>query len=375
MALKVGLAGIRGLSTLIGFRSLPDVEVTGFCELDAELLETEAKKHRIPQRFRIFEDMLTTDIDAVVIATPMHFHVPYALSALEAGKHVLSEVPAGVSIDELWWLIEAVEKYKKVYMLAENYCYIPENKIIEAMARKGLFGELYFGEGEYLHDIKDWITYSNGKTSWRKYWQLGKRGLFYPTHSLGPLMKWFQPDRIEAVCCLGSGWHTAEHLRQEDTSVTLCQLASGKLLKLRLDCISNRPHNLAYYSLQGTKGCYEAPRAEGEAHKIWLLGMDRDTKSARFRPLSDFSDFLPERYRNATEAELAADHWGGDFFLIQDFYNAVANGTKPAIDVYEACEWTAVGLLSELSIMNRGRMMEMPQFQKDIPREGQVLKI
>ena len=35
----------------------------------------------------------------------------------------------------------------KVYMMAENYCYIPENQIIENMVRQGLFGEVYFGEG------------------------------------------------------------------------------------------------------------------------------------------------------------------------------------------------------------------------------------
>ena len=64
--------------------------------------------------------MLESDIDAVVIATPMQLHVPQAILALEAGKHVMSEVTAGVTMDELWWLIESVEKSQKVYMMAEN---------------------------------------------------------------------------------------------------------------------------------------------------------------------------------------------------------------------------------------------------------------
>lgn len=373
--LKVGIAGARGLSTIMGFSSMENVEVKALCDLNEDVLMKASKEFNIPKTYRVFEDMLETDIDAVVIATPMQCHVPQAIAALEAGKHVLSEVTAGVTMDELWWLIEWVEKYKKVYMMAENYCYIPENQIIKNMVDKGLFGEVYFGEGEYIHNIKNLAVYPNGKTSWRKFWQLGKRGNFYPTHSLGPVMKWFEGDHIKYVVCLSAGWHTSKEFRQDDTTITLCQLESGKLIKLRLDCLSERPHNMAYYSLQGTKGCYEAPRGLGDDHKIWLKGMDRNTDEARWRPLRDFYDYLPERYKNVTEEQRKAGHWGGDFFIVQDFVDAITKGIKPAIDVYEACEWTAVGLLSELSVMNGGKAIEMPRFRKNLTNEEKILKI
>lgn len=373
--LKVGIVGARGLSTVLGFNSIPDVKVEALCDLNEDLLKEQSKKYNIPKTYRIYEDMLESDIDAVVIATPMQLHVLQAISALEAGKHVLSEVTAGVTMDELWWLIEWVEKYQRVYMMAENYCYIPENQLIANMVEKGLFGEVYFGEGEYLHDIKSLAVYGNGKTSWRKFWQLGKRGAFYPTHSLGPVMKWFKGERIKTVTCMGTGWHTAPEFRQEDTTLTLCQTESGKLIKIRIDCISPRPHNMSYYSLQGTKGCYEAPRGLGDDHKIWLVGMDRDTDHAKWRPLKEFYEYLPDRYKNATEEQKAAGHWGGDYFIVQDFVDAIIKGIKPAIDVYEACEWTAVGLLSELSVMNGGKTMEMPNFRKNLTNEEKVIKI
>jgi len=73
---------------------------------------------------------------------------------------------------------------------------------------------------------------------------------------------------------------------------------------------------------------------------------------------------MPERYRNVTEEQKTAGHWGGDFFIVKDFIDAIVTGDKPAIDVYEACEWTAVGLLSELSVMNAGRAIDMPNFKK-----------
>lgn len=374
MTLKIGIVGARGLSNLLGFRAIPDVEVTALCDLHEGLLREQAEKHGIPRTYRIYEDMLDSDIDAVVISTPMQLHVQQTIQALEAGKHVMCEVTAGVTMDELWWLKEAVEKHPDlVYMFAENYCYIPNNQLIAAMVRQGMFGDIYYGEGEYLHNVKHLAYGYNrrvpgaespaGKTSWRNYWQLGKRGIFYPTHSLGPLMQWFKDDRIVSVATFGTGWHTSPQFRQEDTSVTMCQLASGKLIRLRLDCISNRPHNGSYYTLQGTKGCYEAPRGLGDKHKIYFQTEGEHPDEAKWRPLEDFNHLLPERYRNVTEEQRSSGHWGGDFFIVQDFVDAIRTGAKPAIDVYDACEWTAVGLLSELSVANNGKVMEMPNFR------------
>lgn len=326
--------------------------------------------------------MLDSDIDAVVVSTPMQLHVPQTIAALQSGKHVLSEVTAGVTMDELWWLKETVESTGNVYMMAENYCYIPQNQLIANMVKQGLFGDVYFGEGEYLHDIRS-LAYrynrrgatESDKPSWRKYWQLGKRGAFYPTHSIGPVMKWFEGDRIRSVSCYGAGWHTDKRFRQEDTSITLCQMESGKLIKLRIDCISKRPHNMSYYSLQGTKGCFEAPRGLGDQHKIWLESMGDSPEHAKWQPLSDFNEYLPERYKNVTEEQKSAGHWGGDFFIIEDFVNAVKGLQKPAIDVYDACEWTAVALLSELSVMNGGRAIEMPDFRKSASYAEQIIKL
>ncbi|WP_165352542.1 Gfo/Idh/MocA family protein [Bacillus infantis] len=379
MTIKVGIVGARGLSTLKGFKEIPDAEVVALCDLDEKFLDEQAARHDIDYKYRIYEDMLESDIDAVVIATPMQLHVPQAILALEAGKHVYSEVTAGVTIDELWWLKEVVEKSGKIYMLGENYCYIPQNQLILNMVKHGMFGEIYFGEGEYLHEARNLALKKtpNGAESptWRKYWQLGKRGTFYPTHSLGPLMQWFEGDRIKTVSSFGSGWHTDPRFRQEDTSVTICQLESGKLLKLRVDCISQRPHNMSYYTLQGTKGCFEAPRGLGDQHKLWLDSMGDEPDQYKWRPLSDYQEYLPERYKNATQEQKSAGHWGGDYFIVQDFVDAIKGVKKTPIDVYDACEWTAVGLLSELSIMNGGRTMDMPDFRNSSSYRDQIIKL
>ncbi|NLA76416.1 MAG: hypothetical protein GX851_01055 [Clostridiales bacterium] len=67
----------------------------------------------------------------------------------------MSEVTAGVPLDELWWLKENVEKHGKTHMMAENYCYSPQIPTVVSMANDGVFGKLYFGEGDYLHNVRD----------------------------------------------------------------------------------------------------------------------------------------------------------------------------------------------------------------------------
>jgi predicted dehydrogenase len=348
--------------------------------LDEDFAKKRAADLNIPKHYRVFEDMLESDIDAVVIATPMQCHVPQALAALEAGKHVLSEVTAGVTMDELFWLCEKVEETQKVYMMAENYIYMQEIQVVKGMVEAGVFGEVYFGEGEYIHDIKNMVTYSygrftSGKTSWRKYWQFGRRGSFYPTHSLGPVMKWLHGDRIKTVRTVGTGQWTAPHLRNDDLALTLCTTEKGKLIKIRVDCVSNRPHCATYYSCQGTKGCYEAARGLGDQAKVWFEGID-DKQEKTWYPLKDFYDqYLPERYKKASEDQKKSGHGGGDFFIVEDFVNAILYGNPPGVDVYEACEWTAVAFLSELSVMNGGREMEMPKFRKNMPWEEKIIKI
>ena len=125
----------------------------------------------------------------------------------------------------------------------------------------------------------------------------------------------------------------------------------------------------------GPHSCFETARGLGDQPKICLTNSCTDYGEAVWHPLSDYNEYLPERYRAATQEQNAAGHGGGDFFLVEDFVHAVVTGEKPDIDVYQACEWTAVGLLSELSITNGGRAVDMPNFRKNMPYEEQIIRL
>ena len=374
--IKVGIVGLRGFSVVGAMKAMPDeVKITAMCDLDEDCLKRAKDEIGLEesQCYRIYEDMLEkADIDAVVISTPMQCHVPQAILALQAGKHVMCEVTAAVTMDELWWLIENVEKSGKIYMYAENYCYMPELQLVRAMVKKGMFGEIYYGEGEYTHDcteLRNW----HGKTGWRTYWQMGTRGAFYPTHSLGPVMQCFDDDRIVSISSFSPGNHNPYGLRNDDLTQTLCQLESGKLVKIRVDTISPRPHAMTYYQIQGTKGCYEAPRGLGDVAKVAVVTDDDPQGYTKWRPLSDFNDLLPDRYK--TGAGEGAGHGGGDYYIVADFIHAIETGVQPELNVYKAAEWTSVALLSQLSVTNKGRTFEVPNFRANMPWEEKRITI
>jgi len=71
-------------------------------------------------------------VDAVIVSSPQQYHAPQAVMALNAGKHVLSEVPAVVSMAQAEELLAAARRSGALYMLAENYCYTRENLIVRA---------------------------------------------------------------------------------------------------------------------------------------------------------------------------------------------------------------------------------------------------
>jgi predicted dehydrogenase len=352
--LQIGVAGApRGRSFLSGLSAYADrAEIRAVYEPDPVARRKFADDTGVDTPAS-YEDLLAA-VDAVILASPQHHHAPQAIMALEEGVHVLSEVPAAVSLEQAQDLLTAVRSSSAHYMIAENYCFSPANLTIREMARAGLFGDLYFGEGEYLHEMKSWHTDGSGRPTWRYHWQVGRAGVTYPTHSLGPLLWWFS-DRVVAVSCSGTGRHTDPEHEIDDTVLMLARTARGALLKIRLDLLSNRPHLMNYYSLQGTSGAYEAARVAGARDHVYLLGQ---SPAEEWEPLDRYVQrFLPERYR---EVAAGAGHGGTDTWPVRDFLDAVLADREPELGIYAALDMTLPGLVSESSFYEHGAWRAVP---------------
>lgn len=360
--LNVGIVGAagRGASFRSALEAHEGARIHAVCDVKEEALDEAAQRLGATQKYVDYEEMLDRgEVDAVVIGTPMHFHVPQAIAALRRDIHVLSEVTAGVSVEECRELVRTAALSKAVYMMAENYTYTKPNVLVKELVRRGLFGQVYYGEGEYLHELKG----LNEITKWRRKWQTGIDGVTYCTHSLGPLLQWMPGDRVVRVCCTGSGHHyldpRGDQYENQDSCVMLCQMASGGLVKIRVDMLSERPHATGNFQLQGTTGCYESARERGGVNRIWLEDMGEEKNV--WTDLRDLEEeYLPEMWRNPPGAALKAGHGGGDFFEVMDFIQSITGAIDCPIGIHEAMDMTLPGLISQQSILQEGAWLDVP---------------
>jgi hypothetical protein len=143
----------------------------------------------------------------------------------------------------------------------------------------------------------------------------------------------------------------------------LCRLASGGLLQVRLDMISDRPHATTNYEFQGTDGVYESGRGgPGEQAKVWLRALDG---SPHWRPLAEAYAMVARggHETNMPELETVPDgvgHGGGDFFVLRDFVDALKSGRSPATDIHRALDMTLPGLVSQESIRENSSWLPVP---------------
>ena len=103
-ALKVGVLGAGQISQAGHFeacRKAENAELYAVCDVAEDLLERVAAIHAPKKVYGDYDAMISDpDIDAVIVAIADQFHVPMALRALKAGKHVLVEKPMGVTVEE-----------------------------------------------------------------------------------------------------------------------------------------------------------------------------------------------------------------------------------------------------------------------------------
>lgn len=365
--LNVGIVGAcgRGASFRKACDALDSIAIHAVCDIRKDQLDKARERLGARERYTDYEEMLeTSELDMVIIGTPMHLHASQAIAALKRDLHVLSEVTAGVSIEECRELVLAAQASRGVYMMAENYIYRKPNQIISELVRQGLFGTPYYAEGEYIHELKYMNEHS---TPWRRKWQTGVEGITYGTHSLGPILQWMPGDRVCRVCCEGAGVrHTDGSGRpySQASSTMLCKTEKDALIKIRVDMLSDRPHAMTNYQLQGTDGCYESARAGGESDRIWLRNLSKEMAWSDLSVFSGISElaekYMPENWRTHGEAASNAGHGGGDYFEILDFVEAVEGKRPVKVGIHESMDMTLPGLISQQSIHEGGAWLEVP---------------
>ncbi|MBE6540957.1 MAG: Gfo/Idh/MocA family oxidoreductase [Ruminococcaceae bacterium] len=366
---KIGVFGAgRGKSMIKYCKNAPNAELVAICDWYVPQLEKRREESGEGIAFYTdFDEFLKHDMDAVVLSNYANEHAPYAIKAMKAGKHVISEVLPFCNMKQGVELIEAIEETGMIYSYAENYCYMPAPHEIRRLFRDGTLGEFEYGEGEYMHDCESiWPGCTYGRAD---HWRNQMSATFYCTHSIGPLIHiaGMRPVKV----CGFEGTYSPKMQRMGayagHMAMIVITLENGAILKSIHGVGPSR--NSVWYSCYGSKGRAESARedaVEGNDYqgvqKLYLnadgVEGDNGTNVKAYEP----KDALAE---NA----VGFSHGGGDWFTMYNFCEKILGREAEIIDIYEACDMFLPGLIAYESILAGGVTMDVPDFRDKAQRE------
>ena len=403
---RVGLVGLghRGPGAVHRVAMIPGVRVAALCDFRAERVDEqqkwlrdngkpEAKSFSGPEGWKA---MCAWDgIDVVYVVTDWTHHAPIALEAMRCGKHAFVEVPAAMTLDECWELVETSEATKRHCMQLENCCYGEEEMLGLNIVRLGLLGEIVHGEGAYIHDLRK-HCYEDPKdggywNDWRLRWNIAHKGNQYATHGMGPICQYMNVNRGDAFDYLVSlessqanfecwakrfvpedSWKKRAKVEMADMNTTLVKTKLGRSIMVQHDVSSPRPYTRINL-VSGTKGMFwgmpwrvysgpsmmqvflDDPTGQNATHKF-MNDADRKAFRAKYRhPL----------WKTAGEiAKKVGGHGGMDFLMDLRWAYCLQNGLPLDMDVYDLATWCSVAELSEKSVRGGSKPMSVPDFTR-----------
>ncbi len=348
--LKVGVAGLRrGRSLANTFQNHRETQLAAICEPEAERREQAAEAFGVGQTYADFDAFLSADLDVVVVATPAPMHAVQSIRAMEAGAHVLSEVPAAWTLEECEALAEAVRRTGRVYMMAENmnfYHYVQDWK---TKIQSGAIGRVFYAEAEYIHDCRKLMRGPGGQLTWRA----SMPPIYYCTHSLGPVLD-ILDDRCVSAVGMSTGTHTAPEIGSIDMEVGLFRTEKGCVIKILCGFTVTREPAMHWQVFYGTEGTLENRRAPWEEAKI-----SRSGEGPMVTIPAEDSD------PDAPDEALAGGHGTSEYFMVDRFVRAVnGRGTVP-IDVYRSLDFSTPGLCAHLSAQQGSVPVDVPDYRAD----------
>ena len=400
----VGL-GMRGPGAVARFTYIPGVEIVALCDYEAKRAEKCQKYLReaglapaaIYSGAKGYEELCKRDdIDLVYVATDWDHHFPVAKCALENGKHTAIEVPSAMNLQQCWELINLSEQNRKHCMILENCCYDWFELDALNMAQKGVFGEVLYAKGAYIHNLDPfWDSYWSNpandpeKLGWRMKYNMENRGDVYATHGLGPVaqvMDIHRGDRFKTLVAMDTkSVHGKEYVekktgkpcpeyRNGDHTTTLMRTENGKVVEIQNNVMNPQPYN-RLFQLTGTRGFANKYPIEGfvleSGHMAETDGAPdlEDLDSHSFMS-EDNMKKLRKTYRHpiikkyGEMAEKVGGHGGMDFFMDVRMVYCLQNGLPLDMDVYDLAEWCCLAELGSLSMDNNNCSVSFPDFTR-----------
>ena len=390
--LRLGFVGVGGRGTyhLTTCLELDNVEIKAICDINPNYLYrakryVEEAKRPAPALYgRDRTDWMRMverdDLDAVITATPWQWHTPICVAAMKAGKHAATEVPAAVTLDECWELVETSEKTGKRMMMTEQVNYVREFLNVLHMAQTGALGDIVHAAGGYVHDLR-FVKFDPSREPWRLQWEYGHNGNLYPTHPIGPIAWWLnvnRGDRFDYLVSQSTKYrvireyadlyygpqhpYAAAPTTQGDVNTSLIRTVNGKTVTLHYDTNTPHPHT-SEFRLQGTKGLYC-----GNLRSVYFEG--RSPRKDEWEPFSAElqKEFEHPLFRSLDESKMKSGkgHGGGidTTIMWQRWFTCLRTGTTPDMTASDAATWSSIFPLSEKSVAAKSRPVDFPDFTR-----------
>jgi predicted dehydrogenase len=247
------------------------------------------------------EELLSAQIDAVYIASPVHAHLAQVLACAKAGKHVLCEKPLGLTVSEAEQMVEACRRagvqLGTAFMMRFHTQHVAAMKLIEERQ----LGQPVFARAQ----LSCW--YPPDPKAWRQKAELAGGGALMDLagHCIDLLEMCFGP--VRTIHCFIN--HTIHRYATEDSAVTQLRFANGALGTVdTFFCIQDQSSKNAL-ELYGSKGSILASGTIGQQSQgemtAWLQAAPSGYQSAQDRQKSGGFKISPEPkniYRREIEA-------------------------------------------------------------------------
>lgn len=399
---RLGIVGVgaRGTSHVETLLAMGGVQIPALCDINQEHLTraqalVEKAGQKRPEGYgRDVEDyqrlMYRDDLDAVLIATYWEWHTPMAACAMRSGKYAAVEVPATLTVEDCWELVNTHEETGVPCMMLENWSFRRDNLAVLKMIRAGLFGEIAHCHCAHSHNCIDhWFFDPQGNMRWGGEYLVKRNASQYTTHALGPVLSWMDVgcgDYFDKVVSFANRSLGINHYfttkfgpnhpnakrkyAQGDIVTTLVKTMKGNTIVINYDMQLPRPYDNRW-EIQGTEGIYNEQRNAIYLHnrspkyEEWesFDPYQEKYEHAWWKPLERKASSVPAG-KDEIEKQLALGHGGTDYLELDLFLKAVRNKTQTPVDVYDSVLMSVICPLSEKSIAEGGSTVECPDFTR-----------
>lgn len=363
--IRVGVIGVGRGKTFMRQAAGAGMQLVAICDTWQERLGEVGRELGVTT-YTDYDKFLEHEMDAVVLANYFHEHAPFAIKALKADKHVMSECAACSTLAEGVALCRAVEETGKIYMFAENYPFTAFNQELTRRYQAGEIGRVLYAEGEYVHPGSfDWHA---GISPGLRHWRNNLPSTYYCTHALAPLMVITDtmPVRVNGFAPPLPEDSAKKRLwRQKDAGgLIVAQMNNGAVFKLLQGGL---PGHSIFYRLHGEWGLMETGRGPSYwgpgsvriVHDEWDLKPGQETETTYF-----------PRFPEWAKGAASAGHGGGDFFTNHYFAEAIRSGEQPYLNVYRGVAMSVVGILAWKSVLDNGNSYAVPDFTQEEARRA-----